>query len=209
MVLLRRSLFTTDSAHYVPLVPRGSLRGTIAVDGETVSVRGSAYHEQGRLNFPLGAFVPAWYWLHVEHPPWTLLSGTAQPPAWVARFGSGALGGFARVQKGDRCLLSAFDFTGLAVRWHGIRKRDPQASGEQSMAWEAAVRLQRPGLRVTAELVSRDLLAFVPFGYREKTPVPPYWGQTVADVKVEIREGLARTRFQCEGILETMLTGAR
>jgi hypothetical protein len=209
MVMLRRSLFTTDSAHYVPLVPRGTLRGTIAVDGEAVSVRGSGYCEQGRLNFPLGRFVPAWYWLHVEHPPWTLLSGTVDPPAWVARFRPGTVGGFARVQKGERCLLSAFDFTGLAVRWHGIRKRAPKASGEQSMAWEAGVRLQRPGLRVTAELVSRDLLVFVPFGYREEAAGSPYWGQTVADVSVEVQEGGTRTRFQCEGILETMVTGAR
>jgi len=208
IMLLRRTLFTRDWFHYVPFVPRGRLQGSIVVDGEALDARGTAYHEQGRLNFCLGDFVPVWYWMHVEHPPWTILSGSADPPAGLPRPRGGTRGGIGWVQKGDRCLLAAFDVPGFRVRWPRVWRRDPAGREEQSMAWEAGVRLQRPGLRVTAEMVSRDVLTIVPFRYPARTDAKPFWGQTVADVEVEIREGPEKTRFRCEGLLETMVTGA-
>ena len=210
MMLLSRSLTTRDSFHYVPFVPRGRLRGTITVDGRVLDARGTAYHEQGRMNFPLPRFCPAWYWLHVEHPPWTLLSGTALPPAGVPRPAKGTLGGIGFVQKADRCLMAAFDPSGILVRWPRIEPRNPAArDGEESMAWNAGVRIRRPGLRVTMEIESSQVLEFVPFSYRDETPVKPYWGQTVALAKVEVVHGLKRDRFEAEAVLETMMTGAR
>jgi len=209
LMLLRRSLASRDSFHYVPFVPRGEISGQLSLDGESLAVRGTAYHEQGRMNFPLYRFLPAWYWLHIEHPPWTLLSGTALPPAGVPRPAQGLLGGIGFVQKGDRCLLAATDPTGILVRWPRIQSRNPAApDGEESMAWEAEARLQRPGLRVTMELRSTQVLEFVPFSFREQTPVRPYWGQTIAEARVEVRQGLKRERFTAEAVLETMLTGA-
>jgi len=209
LMLLRRSLSVRERFHYVPFVPRGRLTGRILVDGKPIDARGTAYHEQGRLNFSLGEFVPVWYWLHIEHAPWTLLSGTARPPQWIPGPRSGTRGGIAFVQKGGTCRMAAMDMTGLHVRWPRVRQRDPLAQDELSMAWEARARFRRPGLCVDIEMVSRDVLAFVPFRYPLATAVPPYWGQTVADADVEIREGFRRTRFRCQGLLETMATGAR
>jgi len=210
LMLLRRSLTTRDSFHYVPFVPRGRLRGRITVDGRSLDARGTAYHEQGRLSFSLARFLPAWYWLHIEHPPWTILSGTALPPAGFPRPARGALGGIGFVQKGKQCLLAAFDPTGILVRWPSIAKQDPAAEGgEKSMAWDATVRLARPGLRVRIDLRSRAVLEYLPFAYRQETPVKqPYWGQTVADAEVEVILRKSRSRFQAQGVLETMVTGS-
>jgi hypothetical protein len=209
MMALRRSLFTRDYFHYVPFVPRGRLKGWITLDGKPLDARGIGYHEQGRINFDLSTFAPAWHWLHIEHPPWTILSGTAGPFPYIPRSGDGPRGGFAFIQKGDRCLMAAFDVTGLLVNWNRIVKRDPPAQGEQSMAWEASVRFMRPGLRVRAELVSKGVLEYIPFEFHEKTPVRPYWGQTITDARVEILHGFKRTTFRAEGVLETMVTGGR
>jgi len=207
IMLLKRSLARRDYFHYVPLVPRGRLSGQITLDGEAIDAKGTGYHEQGRLNFDLGNFVPVWYWLHIEHPPWTILSGTASVPPWIPSLKDPAPGGIAYVQKGDTCLMAALDVSGVFVDWKRLVKRDPGAQDERSMAWEADVRFMRPGLRVKAKLVSTDVLEFVPFEYHEKTPVRPYWGQTVASADVEILHGLKRTRFRTEGLLETMVTG--
>jgi len=208
IMLLRRSLSSREWFHYVPFVPRGRMAGTITAGGETLDARGTAYHEQGRLNFCLSQFVPVWYWLHIERAPWTLLSGTGVPPRWLPRPGSGARGGIAFVQKGDACRMAAMDVTGLFVRWPRVRTRGASARDGRGMAWEASACLRRPGLRVDIEMVSRDVLVLVPFRYAEPTPVPPCWGQTVADARVEIRAGRRRTRFECQGLLETMVTGA-
>lgn len=207
MMIMRRSVRTSDYFHYVPLVPRGRLKGRITLDGKVLDARGRGYHEQGRLNFDLGGFVPVWYWLHIDHPPWTILSGTASPPGWLPRLKDPAPGGIAYVQKGGKCLMAAFDVTGVLVDWPRIKKRDPEAMGEGSMAWEARVRFMRPGLRVKAELVSKDVLEYMPFEYIEKTPLRPYWGQTVADAEVEVIHGIRRIRFRTEALLETMVTG--
>jgi len=44
---------TSDYFHYVPLVPRGRLKGEIILDGKPIDAEGTAYHEQGRINFSL------------------------------------------------------------------------------------------------------------------------------------------------------------
>jgi len=208
IMLLRHSAARRDYFHYVPLVPRGRLGGQITLDGRTINAKGTGYHEQGRLNFDLANFVPIWYWLHIEHPPWTILSGTASLPPWIPNLKDPAPGGIAYVRKGDTCLMAAFDVSGIFVDWTRVKKRDPDAQGERSMAWESSVRFMRPGLRVKAELVSTDVLEYVPFEYHDQTPARPYWGQTVAEADVEILNGLKRTRFRAEGVLETMVTGS-
>lgn len=207
MMVLRRALITRDYFHYVPLVPRGKLRGKITMDEKVLEVRGRGYHEQGRLNFDLGGFVPVWYWLHIEHPPWTLLSGTASQPGWLPKLKDPAPGGIAYVQKGETCLMAAFDVTGIHVDWTRIKKRDPCAMGEGSMAWEADMRFRRPGLKVKVDLVSKDVLEYLPFEFHKRTPVRPYWGQTVADAEVDVLHRGRRTRFRTEAVLETMVTG--
>lgn len=207
LALLRRSLRTRDVFHYVSLVPRGSLGGEITLDGAVHPVGGKAYHEQGRLNFPLGGFVPIWYWMHIEHPPWTILTGTALPPGWMRVRGRVPRGGVALVYEGDRCRIAACDFTGLLADWTRVRSRDPGARDERSMAWEAEVRLRRPGFRMDISVASQEVLAFVPFRYPAPSPTPPYWGQTVVAAQVTVRQGRRRTRFRAEGVLETMATG--
>ncbi len=207
MRILRKKWFTSDYFHYVPFVPRGRLKGKITVDGNSHDIEGTAYHEQGRLNFSLSQFLPAWYWLHIENAPWTILSGTTAFPAGFPAPKDGTLGGIGYVQKGDQCLLAAFDITGLIVRWPRIKKRDLQAENEMTVAWEAEARLRRPGLKVKLELISKDVLELIPFDYQVKTPVKSFWGQTVADIAVEIKQGPKLIKFETEGLLETMTTG--
>ena len=208
MMLLSRSLTTREYVHYVSYVPRGRLRGRITADGRILDARGVAYHEQGRMNFCLARLCTAWYWLHIEHPPWTILSGTLLPPPGVPRPRRGLLGGMGFVQKGGECLLAAFDPTGTLVRWPLMESQDPLArDGEKSMAWNAAVRLARPALSVRVALRSREVLEYVPFAYREPTPRHPSWGQTLVDAEVQIVHKLRKTRFTAQGVLETMVTG--
>lgn len=59
-------------------------------------------------------------------------------------------------------------------------------------------------------LTTRDSFHYVPFAYREATPVKqPYWGQTVADAEVEVVLKKDECRFKAQGVLETMVTGSR
>jgi hypothetical protein len=209
MIFLSRSLTTRDYVHYVACVPRGRLRGRITVDGKVLEARGTAYHEQGRLNFCLARLCTAWYWLHIEHPPWTILSGTLVPPPGVPRPRNGVLGGMGFVQKGGECLLAAFDPTGVLVRWPVVESREPGArDGEKSMAWNADVRLGRPGLSVRVAMRSSEVLEYIPFAYREQTPRHPCWGQTLVDAEVQIVHKMRKSRFTARGLLETMVTGS-
>jgi len=208
MMLTRGSIFTKDYMYYVPFVPRGRLTGQITVDGEPLNARGIAYHEQGIISFPLHEVVPAWYWLHIEKPPWTILSGTTVPSLESLTPKKGTHGGFACIYKGNQCLLAVNDYTGFLVNWMRLLKRNPEAQGELSMAWEADVRLLRLGLKAKIKLVSREILEFMPIRNRpEGSRIQPYWGQTVGDAEVEIIHGIKRDRVNAEGLLETMVTG--
>jgi hypothetical protein len=77
------------------------------------------------------------------------------------------------------------------------------------MAWKTNVRLMRPGLLVRAEITSKDVLELLPFELKVQTPLKPFWGQTVADARVEVIHGFKREKFEAECSLETMMTGAK
>jgi hypothetical protein len=208
IMLTRRSLFTKDYFHYAAFVPRGRLEGQIVVDGKPFNVRGSGYHEQGRNSFPLREFAKAWYWLHIESPPWTILSGTVVPlrafPGSMPR----AQGGFAFVQNGDRRLMGVGDPFGVAVKWSRVVHHSPWPDSEDSLAWETRVRCLWPGRMVTADVVSREVLEHVRFHDPEKGRAPSHWSQTIAEAKVKILDGFRRVEFDAECVLETMVTGA-
>jgi hypothetical protein len=207
MMLARRSLFTQDYFHYAAFVPRGRLKGQIVVDGKPLHVRGSGYHEQGRNSFPLSEFAKAWYWLHIERPPWTILSGTVVPLPLFSRSKARAQGGFVFVQKGARRLMARRDPFGFAVRWTRFVHRSPEPHSEESLAWETRVRWIGPGLFLKADVVSREVLEHLHFDHSEKTPVQSHWSQTIAEAKVKILHGIRRMEFDTECILETMVTG--
>jgi len=208
IMLARHSLFTKDYFHYAAFVPRGRLEGQIKVDGKPFNVRGSGYHEQGRNSFPLREFAKAWYWLHIEQPPWTILSGTVVPLHAFPRSRARAQGGFAFVQKGDQRLMGTADPFGVAVRWTRLVHRSARVGSEGSLAWEAGVRCFRPGLMVKADVDSREVLEHVHFHDSEKTRVPSHWSQTIASARVKILHGIRRVEFDAECVLETMVTGA-
>ncbi len=208
MMLARRSIATRDYMHYVPFVPRGRMEGQILLDGNAFPVRGTGYHEQGRFSFPLHEFTPAWYWLHIEHPPWTILTGTVARPPGSSGDGKETRGGFAYVRKGDKRLLAAADVSGLFVNWKRIGKRTPRADRGAGMAWDAEVRLARPGLLLRTSVRSTEVLEEMPFSYREETPIAPYWSQSIARADVRILEGVRRAEFEAGCVLETMVSGA-
>jgi hypothetical protein len=207
MMLARRSIATQDSIHYAPFVPRGRMEGRIILDGKAFAVRGTGYHEHGSLSFPLHEFTEAWYWLHIEHPPWTILTGTSVHPPGLLKPRKETRGGFAFVQKGGQRLLATADLSGLLVNWHRLDKRAPPPGGETNMAWNAEVRLARPGLRIQANVRSGEVLEYMPFSYHEKAPRAPYWSQSVARAEVGILHGRKRIEFDSECVLETMVSG--
>jgi hypothetical protein len=208
-MLARRSFSTRDYMHYVPFVPRGRMEGRIFLDDEVLEVRGTGYHEQGRFSFPLHEFTDAWYWLHIEHPSWTILTGTvAHPPGLLAPKRE-TRGGFAFVRKDRKRLLATGDMSGLLVNWKRIEKRSPQPDSNGNMAWNAEVRLSRPGLVVKAEVRSSEVLERMPFSFHEHTPIKPCWSQSIASAKVRILHGVKRSRFETECVLETMASGGR
>ncbi len=207
MMLARRSISTQDYFHYAPFVPRGRMEGRMVLDGEAFDVRGTGYHEHGRLSFPLHEFTEAWYWLHIEHPPWTILTGTAVRPPGRLKPKKETRGGFAFVQKGGKRLLAISDPSGLFVSWKRIDKHAPQPDGEMNMAWNTDVRLSRPGLVVQARVLSTEVLECMSFSYHKETPITPYWSQSVAKAEVSIRHGSTRVEFEAECVLETMVGG--
>ena len=177
------------------------------LDGEAFHVQGTGYHEQGRFSFPLHEFTSAWYWLHIEHPPWTILTGTVARPPGSLRPGKETRGGFTYVRKGGKCLLATADMSGLFVNWNRIDKHAPQPGLGTSMAWDAEVRLARPGLLLRVSVRSNEVLERMPFSYREETPIAPYWSQSIARAEVRILQGLSRVDFEDECVLETMVSG--
>jgi len=207
MMLARRSISTQDYFHYAPFVPRGRMEGRMVLDGEAFDVRGTGYHEQGRLSFPLYEFTEAWYWLHIDHAPWTILTGTTVHPPGLLKPKKETRGGFAYVQKEGKRLLAAADISGLFVNWQRIDKHAPQPGAEMNMAWNADVRLSRPGLVVQARVLSTEVLECMPFSYHEETSGRPYWSQSVARAEVRIRQGASRVEFETECVLETMVSG--
>ena len=209
MILARRSVSTRDYMHYAVFVPRGRMEGRIFLDDEAFHVRGTGYHEQGRFSFPLYEVANAWYWLHIEHPPWTILTGTVAHPPGLLAPKKETRGGFAFVQKERKCLLAAGDMSGLLVNWKRIKKHTPQPDTDVNMAWDAGVRLSRPGLVLNAEVRSSEVLEFMPFSSHEDTPIKPYWSQSIASAKVHILHGVKRFDFEAECVLETMVTGGR
>jgi hypothetical protein len=207
MIIARRSVSTRDYMHYAPFVPRGRMEGRIFLDGEAFEVHGTGYHEQGRFSFPLHEFTDAWYWLHIEHPPWTILTGTVAHPPGLLAPQKETRGGFAFVQKERKCLLAAGDMLGLLVNWKRIGKSAPKPEGDVNMAWDAEVRLSRPGLAVNIEVLSTEVLECMPFSYHEDTPIKPYWSQSIARAEVRILHGVKRSEFETECVLETMVSG--
>lgn len=75
------------------------------------------------------------------------------------------------------------------------------------MAWNAEVRLARPGLVVQGRVLSTEVLEYMPFSQHKKTPVTPYWSQSVARAEVSILHGRKRIEFEAECVLETMVSG--
>lgn len=207
MMLARRSISTRDYFHYAPFVPRGRMEGRITLDDEPFHVRGTGYHEQGRLSFPLYEFTEAWYWLHIEHSPWTILTGTAVHPPGYLKPKKETRGGFAFVQEDGKCLLAIADPSGLLVSWKRIDKHAPEAEGDVNMAWDAEVRLSRPGLVLNATVRSGEVLECMPFYYHGETPVKPYWSQSIARAEVQVLQGARRVAFETECVLETMVSG--
>ena len=207
MMLARRSISTRDYMHYAPFVPRGRIEGRVVVDGQTVEVRGLGYHEQGRFSFPLHEFAEAWYWLHIEHPPWTVLTGTVARPPGFLKPRKETRGGFGFVQRAGKPLLAAADLSGLIVNWKRIDKQAPPPDGAMNMAWNAEVRLSRPGFVLNATIRSTEVLERMPFSYHETTPGKPCWSQTIARADVRILHGVRRTAFEAECVLETMVSG--
>ena len=207
VMLARRSIFTRDYMHYAAFVPRGRMEGRIVLDDEPVDVRGTGYHEQGRFSFPLHEFAGAWYWLHIEHPPWTILTGTVVRPSGYGKSSKETRGGFAFVQREGRCLLAVADLTGLLVNWKRVDKHAVQPGGDANMAWDAEVRLSRPGLLLKARVLSSEVLECMPFYYHEDTPSNPYWSQSIAKADVRVLHGVRRVAFEAECVLETMVTG--
>jgi hypothetical protein len=183
------------------------MEGEITLDGQPFHVRGTGYHEQGRLSFPLHEFTQAWYWLHIEHSPWTILSGTAVHPPGLLKPRKETRGGFVFVQKAGKRLLAAADISGLLVNWKSIDKHAPQPGAVADMAWDAEVRFRRRGLVVDASVRSTEVLECMPFYYHEETPVKPYWSQSVARAEVSILQGAERVEFETECVLETMVSG--
>ena len=98
------------------------MEGRMVLDGEAFDVRGTGYHEQGRFSFPLYEFTEAWYWLHIEHPPWTILTGTGVHPPGLLKPKKETRGGFACVLKEGKRLLATADISGLLVNWQRIDK---------------------------------------------------------------------------------------
>ena len=207
MMLARRSISTQDYFHYAPFVPRGRMEGKMILDGESFDVRGTGYHEQGRFSFPLYEFTEAWYWLHIEHPPWTILTGTGVHPPGLLKPKKETRGGFACVLKEGKRLLATADISGLLVNWQRIDKHAPRPGGDMNMAWNTDVKLSRPGLVVQAKVLSTEVLECMPFYYHKETTVTPYWSQSVARAEVSIREGTSRVEFETECVLETMVSG--
>lgn len=207
MALARRSLRTPDYFDYVPFVPRGRLTGSIRLDGEAMEVQGTGYHEQGWMNFAIHRFVPAWYWMHIEQAPWTIISGAGLPPRGVPVPGKVPRGGIAYVAQENQCLMSACDFTGFLVNWERISLGHPQKPGDRGMAWEVSARFWRPGLKVRVQLHSREVLDYMAFEHASETAERPYWSQALADAEVTIRRGRSETRFSTQAILESMVTG--
>jgi hypothetical protein len=207
MMLARRSISTRDYFHYAPFVPRGRMEGRITLDDESFQVGGKGYHEHGRLNFPLYELTEAWYWLHIEHSPWTILTGTAVHPPGYLKPKKETRGGFGFVQEEGKCLLAVGDPSGLLVNWKRIDKQVPQADGDVNMAWDADVRLARPGLVINASVRSSEVLECMPFYYHEETPVTPYWSQSIARAEVRVLQGAKRATFESECVLETMVSG--
>jgi hypothetical protein len=93
------------------------------------------------------------------------------------------------------------------VNWQRIDKHAPRPGAEANMAWNADVRLSRPGLAVQARIQSNEVLEHMPFTYREETPVAPYWSQSVARAEVDILHKGRRVEFETECVLETMVCG--
>jgi hypothetical protein len=207
MMLARRSISTRDYFHYAPFVPRGRMEGEIILDDQPFHVRGTGYHEQGRLSFPLHEFTEAWYWLHIEHSPWTILSGTAVHPPGLLKPKKETRGGFVFVEKQGRPLLATADLSGFLVNWKSIGKHAPLPDGAVNMAWDAKVRFRRRGLVIDADVLSTEVLECMPFYYHEETPIKPYWSQSVAKAEVRILHGAERVEFGAECVLETMVSG--
>ncbi len=60
-------------------VPKGSVQGTLKVDGETIDVRGLAYHDHNWGNCPMEDPFWGWYWGRLFDPNYTLIYGWVVP----------------------------------------------------------------------------------------------------------------------------------
>lgn len=203
--LLRKDLFTRDTFFYVPFVPRGRLAGRILIDGEPMDASGTAYHEKSSISYPIHELVPVWHWMHIEHEGWTILSGTGVPPTWISR--RRIPGGLAYLAKGDRPLFSAFDPSGLLVRWTRLSHANPPKPGARPIAWDMEARFAKPGLQVRVSLSSVAVLESMFFEFAPPTPELPYWVQTVAEATVEVRQANRTESFSAGAVLETTVTG--
>ena len=205
--------FSTEQERfrYTCFVPRGKLSGTIVIDGKEMDVSGSGYHEAGMYTFPMSHVSSAWYWLHITHPQWTIITSTMVVPGLpyspkTPLLKKNTHGGYAYVLNEGEPELTAFDPSGFMVNWKRVHKRAPHMRGEQSMAWGVEAVLRRPGLKVSLDVTSYDVLEYFPV---DATPShEPYWSQTVAMAQVKVEKGSGRDKeiieFEADAVLETM-----
>jgi len=190
--------------HYASVIPRATVTGSLTVAGETQTIRGQGYHEQGRSNLPFTKLFSFWYWTRAYLGDWTFIFPVA---ATTRRSHHLSLRSLLIYHRGER-VCDLFDPSGVLLS-HRVTRSWHDADAGREIPREVQFSARTPSLRLemTMELRhQRERFRFETFS--DHTPLAPLWLQHLTHVKAQLRWRGQRHDLEGEGVFETMLSGA-
>ena len=200
--LLQRSLNSTKYFHYAAMIPRGKVSGNITYQGETLAIKGSGYHEQGRINFPFQELFKYWYWTRFYIDEWTFIFP-------VAKASNRVLGAYMRcllAYKGDELIEDFCDVTGLFLS-HKIHSYQSHPLTDLPIPLTATFKGHTPTVRISVEMsLHKEIegFTFKPF-HGAKPNHSSGWFQHLMDVDVKLKWKGESHRLKGAGVFESML----
>ena len=167
---------------YVSQIPNSTVSGSLAWEEYRTTIKGQAYHEQGRLNDTPARQGGSWTWYHFAGEGWNIF---------------GSPGSYIYLQRGDQILRSGFH---LIAKDYTLQNRTFSSPDHAKLltGGEVYFRHENLAFRLTLSPDSSKTLVCYP------APNPSQvWGTVAGKATLSISEGATTTRLEGRMFLET------
>jgi hypothetical protein len=189
--------------NYIEFVPRGEVKGTLAIAGKKVPVTGLGYHEQGRGNIILGRLFERWYWLKFWLDDFTFIMPAGYMPPEL--FSSKLI--CALLARGREKLLN---FTDFGPDLNIIQESDWRTEPNTKSPYPGKMRFEfeQNGITVQGSLKSGPMVEAFLFSYpRYPTKKQPAYLRFLAELELNLDINGEKVKKIGSGMQEIMNSG--